>query len=274
MKTAAILVVYTEAFADTSIQLFVQMVRRIDAGAAIVVVNNHPSLQCSAVEGVTVLRGHNVLHEFGAWQTGLDHLVATHGRSAWQGMILANDTYCHYRPMGALEQAAFVRGARKALATTQPEAHGELAYSPGRRPYVHTGVTTNCWIATYLFVISRAAMDALNWKLHPSLQEVERWAPCGDTEEDFFSAQMDAGLRHHFCAWLFGREQLPRWRRWAPLNAGNHARMQGKAHALVCEQYISLEILRAGGRLRSVFHDPWIQVHRQLLARVRGRKAA
>lgn len=268
MNTAGILVVYSEAFVDTAIHRFTDLVRRIDPTAEVVVVSNNPRLRPAVRPGVTVLPGSNVLHEFGAWQTGLDHLRGLAGAAALRGVVLANDTFCHYRFMGALEQAAFARAARRSLARRTSDANGDLAYLPSRRPYRFDGVELPAWIATYLFTLNRAALDSIGWTLQPPLAQIERWAPCGPREDAFFASDLDADLSHHFQAWLFGRPPLPGWRRCAPLHEGNHALMQDKARMLICEQLLTANLLRQGGRVWSVFDQPAIYLAQRVLARL------
>lgn len=268
MKTAGILVVYTEAFADTAIHRFTDLMRRVDRDAAIVVVCNNARVRLGERPGVTVLQGSNVLHEFGAWQSGLDHLRALPDAEGLRGVVLANDTFCHYRFMGGLEQAAFTRAAQRTLGRNRPDVNGDLARLPGRKPYRFDGVPIQAWIATYLFTLNRAALDGIGWTLQPAMSEVERWAPCGPHEDGFFAADLDRDLNHHFQAWLFGRPPLPGWRRCAPLQQGNHAMMQGKAHALICEQLLTANLLRHGASVWSVFDQPTIFVAQRLLARL------
>lgn len=267
MTTAAILVVYSEAFADTAIQVFTDLVRRIDPQAQLIVVNNNARLQLKPYDHVRVLSGSNELHEFGAWQTGIDHLRQQAGVAALRTLVLANDTFCHYRAMGALEQGAFVRATRATARTHRAAACGELSYAPNDQAFGILGVRMSRWIATYLFALNRSALEALDWQIHPGLAEVARWAPCGPTEDSFFSQEMEAGLRQRFGGWLFGRDGLPRWRRWAPLSPENHAQMRGKAHAMVCELLLTARLLQRGARLRSMFHLPLIYPLRRLLQR-------
>lgn len=267
MKTAAILVLYTEAFADTAVQVFARMVRRVDAGCRVIIVSNNPWIKLEAAGGVTLLQGDNKLHEFGAWQIGLDHLRSEAAMASLDLVWFANDTFCHYRSMGAMEQAAFVRSARAVARAGGAEACGELALSPWRKRYNFDGVEMDRWIATYLFALNRHALDAIGWCLRPQLEQVERWAPCGPSEAEFFAPEMAPLISKHFCNWLFGPPGKMRWRRAAPLSPANHALMQGKAHALVCEQILSAELVRGHTRLRSVFHTLPMRVLRKLLAR-------
>lgn len=269
MKTAAILVVYSKAFADTAIQVFLTMIRRIDPDAVVIVVNNNEllKLELTPFEGLICLQGDNVLHEFGAWQRGLERLHDLPGFSDLQTLVFANDTFCHYRAMGVLEQAAFVDAAKRAARTSRGVACGEVSYGPDRAFHEFLGARMNRWIATYLFTLNRPALEGIAWKIHPELSDVEHWAPCGLTEEEFFSSEMDDGLRHRFCAWLFGRGDLPRWRRSAPLSAENHTSMKGKAHAMVCELMLAARLMKSGSKIKSVFRQPLIYMLRRLLSR-------
>jgi hypothetical protein len=269
MKTAAILVVYSKAFADTAIQVFLNMIRRIDESAVVIVVNNNELLELDLthVEGLVCLQGSNVLHEFGAWQQGLDRLRVSPGFSELRSVVFANDTFCHYRAMGALEQAAFIDASKRSARASQGIACGEVSYGPARAFHEFLGVQVNRWIATYFFTLNRPALEGISWRIHPDISEVECWAPCGPTEEEFFSPEMDDGLRHRFCAWLFGRGDLPRWRRAAPLNPENRQAMRGKAHAMVCELVLAVTLLKSGSKIKSVFRHPIIYLGRRIFGR-------
>lgn len=265
MKTAGILVVYSEAFADTAIRLFAWMVRRIDPDAGIVVLCNNTQLQLKSYEGVTVLQTSNFLHEFGAWQSGLDHVRGMDGAQQLQSVIFANDTFCHYRPMGVLEQAAFLQGAVDGARNGKPAACGELALLPDRSAYTYGGTRMNEWIATYFFAVNRPALDGIGWRMHPPIEEVSRLVPGGLDEAGFFAPELDPKLRHHFGAWLFGSTEIPTWRRSRPLDADNHDMMMGKAHMLICEQDLTARLRRCGTRIHSVLHTRSIYLLKNLL---------
>ncbi len=267
MHTAGILVVYSEAFADTAIRLFAQMVRRVDPGAAIVVMCNNTALRLKPYEGVTVLQTRNFLHEFGAWQSGLEHVRGLAGAQLLRSVIFANDTFCHYRPMGILEQAAFLQGAVDAARSKLPTACGDLALLPDRASYDYAGTRMTAWIATYFFALNRPALDGIGWRMHPTVEEIRRWVPGGADEAAFFAPDLDSRLQHHFRAWLFGSDEIPTWRRSHPLDADNRAMMTGKADMLICEQDLSARLLRCGTRIRSVLHARWIYVLKNLLVR-------
>jgi hypothetical protein len=174
MNTAGILVVYSEAFADTAIRLFAWMVRRVDREAKIVVLSNNRLLRLKSYEGVTVLETSNHLHEFGAWQTGLDHVRGLPDAHGLQSVIFANDTFCHYRHMGVLEQAAFLQGAVDVARSAAPVACGDLASLPDRAAYNFDGTRMKSWIATYFFALNRRALEGISWRMHPPIEDVRR----------------------------------------------------------------------------------------------------
>ncbi len=267
MNTAGILVVYSEAFADTAIRLFARMVRRVDPNATVVVMCNNRALHLKPYEGVTVLETSNFLHEFGAWQSGLEHVRGLAGAELLQSVVFANDTFCHYRPMGVLEQAAFLQGAVDAARSKVPLACGDLALLPDRAPYDYVGTRMSNWIATYFFALNRSALEGIGWRLHPGVEEIRRLVPGGVDEAAFFAPELDARLRHHFRAWLFGSDAIPTWRRSHPLKPDNCAMMMGKADMLICEQDLSARLLRCGTTIRSVLHTRWIYVLKNLLVR-------
>jgi hypothetical protein len=267
MNTAGILVVYSEAFADTAIRLFAWMVRRVDREAAVVVLSNNQALRLKHYDGVTVLQTSNFLHEFGAWQTGLDHVRGLPGADQLRSVIFANDTFCHYRPMGVLEQAAFLQGAVNGARAATPAACGDLALLPDRAPYTFDGTRMKEWIATYFFAVNRRALEGIGWRMHPPVEDVMRSVPGGLDEDRFFSAELDPRLRQHFCAWLFGSTKIPTWRRSRALDADNHDMMVGKAHMLICEQDLSARLLRCGTKIHSVLHARWIYLIKNLLLR-------
>jgi hypothetical protein len=267
MNTAGILVVYSEAFADTAIRLFAWMVRRVDPGAAIVVMSNNMALQLKNYDGVTVLQTSNFLHEFGAWQSGLDHVRGLPGAQLLQSVIFANDTFCHYRAMGVLEQAAFLQGAVDCARAATPAGCGDLALLPDRSFYNFDGTRMREWIATYFFALNRRALEGIHWRMHPPVEDVRRWVPGGLDEAAFFAADLDQRLRDHFCAWLFGSTEIPTWRRSSSLDEGNREMMVFKAYMLICEQDLSARLLRCGTKLHSVLHARWIYILKNLLLR-------
>jgi hypothetical protein len=259
-RTAAILVVYSDEFAGPALQRFQALIRRVDRRCQLVVVTNNRHLKVSMPAGVTLLQGNNVLHEFGAWQTGLDHLRRQPDFDGIDAVIFGNDTFCHHRRMGRLETLAFAMGSAKVARSRAAMACGEL--STFGEEFTFRDVALRKWICTYLFTLNRDALARLDWKVHASMEEIRSWVPGGIVEDSFYAPHMNVTLREHLVAWLFGRAGMPQWRKGAPLTAANAEAMQAKAFAIISEKILTTSLMKAGVQIVSVFHQPAIYAAR------------
>ncbi|MDB5893960.1 MAG: hypothetical protein JWQ88_1491 [Rhodoferax sp.] len=261
--TAAILVVYSDEFAGPALARFQAIVQRVDRHARLVVVTNNRQLKLAVPPGVTLLQGNNVLHEFGAWQTGLDHLRAQPDFDGIDAVIFGNDTFCHHRRMGRIEALAFSLGSARVAKARKAMACGEL--STFGETFSFRDVALRKWICTYLFTLNRNALTALDWKVHASMEEIMAWVPGGTDEDRFFAPAMDATLREHLVAWLFGRPGMPQWRKGAALTAANAEAMRAKAFAIMSEKILTTSLMKSGVEIVSVFHQPAIYAARWVL---------
>lgn len=231
------------------------MLRKVDKNGIFIVVNNNPNLVVPVSDDVVLLSGDNILHEFGAWQLGLDYLNGLANRVNLSCVIFGNDTFCHHRQMGAVEKFSFSRSFTMAKREVRPFASGEVTSYGGS--FVLDGVSANGWICTYLFSINRAALDLLNWRIHEAYTEVKKWVPGGNDEASFFRSTMDESLKSHLTGWLFGRPGLPRWYRSEPLQESNEKFFCDKALTIMCEKLLTVRLMRSDVNIYSVF-EPWL----------------
>jgi len=230
-------------------------------------VNNNPNLLVPVSDDVVLLSGDNILHEFGAWQLGLDYLSGLPDRVNLSCVIFGNDTFCHHRQMGPVEKFSFSRSFAMAKCETRPLASGELASYGGS--FVLDGISANGWICTYLFSINGAALDLLNWRIHDAYKEVKKWVPGGNDEASFFRSTMDESLKSHLTGWLFGRPGHPRWYRSESLQESNKNFFTDKALTIMCEKLLTARLMRNNIKIYSVFAPGLIACMRRWSSRIR-----
>jgi len=260
---AAILVLYSPAYSRRSLAVLQRLLRRVDEEYRLVAVCNHAGLEVAPGPNLSVIQGHNSLGEFGAWDQGLAYLSGQPGCASPRLFVFANDTFCHHRPFGLPEEWIFSRSFRQ-LAGMQRAIAGEL--STFGEPFYLGGQRLDDWVSTYLYAMTPALLDALDWRIAPEDGVLERHVRGGLDEREFFAPELDAALAAHLRGWLFGGRTQRVWRNAAPLSQQNRDYMLRKARAILCEKLLSARCRSLGAG----FLDPYACFEGRAMRAARG----
>jgi hypothetical protein len=252
---AGVLVLWDSAKAESSVHEFQEVLRALDSDNRIIVVSNNPTLRLQQ-QGVELAFWNNQLREFGAWDHGLT-LIEQEQRNHLSLVVFANDTFLFHRSWGRLERYAFVKGMRF-IARHDRGLAG--AASTFHQPFRLRDVVQQQWISTYLFAITPALLQDLDWKLSAEQSLFAEMLTERDDEEVFFSMAMDRALSTHLVGWLFGRPGQHAWRNSTPLTASNLADFIGKAQSILCEIALTARCLSAGATIHDVNRDILIRL--------------
>lgn len=177
-----------------------------------------------------VMRHDNSGMEFGAYQAGLDRLLA---KCDPDWILIANDTFATRHNFATAYRTKLC--AELDRIDSWPTIVGQLESMP--RSYRVAGLRTNRWITTNLFAINRAARQALGGRIYRP--EIEAQVVETSEMSTFFSLAVDPVLRHHLEAFLFRAHPGWHWYASDPLHPTNAARMAGKARSILQEKYLS-----------------------------------
>lgn len=261
-RIVGILVFYSESYRDRALAEFRALLAGFGQPFVLLALSNNPDLDLSGAEGCRVLPGDNAVHEFTAWQAGLDHCRDQGLDRDARLYVLANDTFCHHRSFGGFEAwvfgSAFRRLLRRRAAAFAGETFG-LA-----EPVRVDGRAIPAWVSTYLFALNRAGMERLGWQVAMPRAELDAYVAGGTEAGSFFTDRLSENLRRHLCGWLFEPETRPRWRRSAALDAANAGMMAAKARAIVSEKLLSARAAAAGVRIEGVYRPFRVRLLRRL----------
>jgi hypothetical protein len=112
-----------------------------------------------AVDGAEVIRHDNSGMEFGAYQAGLDRLLADHDPE-W--VLFANDTFATHHSFGTVYRRKLAAETGRGHAV--PAIIGQVVYLP--RSFTVEGLRTYRWISTNLFALNREARRALDGRVY------------------------------------------------------------------------------------------------------------
>lgn len=181
-------------------------------------------------EASVVIQHDNSGMEFGAYQAGLDRLLAEF-EPEW--VLFANDTFSTHHSFGAVYCEKLVGDLARDFA--HPALVGQVVSLP--RSYEIEGLRTHRWMTTNLFALNRAAIRALNARVYrPDLDSL---VTATSEMSAFFSSRVDAVLREHLEAWLFRAHAGWHWYASEPLQPANARRMARKARSILQEKYLA-----------------------------------
>ena len=238
-----VLALYHEAYLLPTLRV----VERIGSGLSprqTVFVANHDDVHqiMAAMHGdrsetCEVLRHDNSDLEFGAYQAGINRLLA---RMDADWIVIANDTCATHGNFAKVYRDRLV--AELGRPRDHPVIVGRIhALS---RSYQLAGFRTNRWIQSNLFAINRAALRALGTRVFSP----ETGALITDSSElsEFFSPSVDPVLRDHLGMWLFRTRGGPHWYASEPLQPQNAAKMARKARSILHEKHLSAALDACG----------------------------
>ncbi len=246
-----ILVVYSESYFLNAVEKFEKILSGVSSDRIIVVVSNNPNLTLER-EGFEFTHWNNDLSEFGAWQHGINYWKSkNNSESKVCAFVFANDTFCHHRNFGVLEMAIF-RNSIKKIADGDAHAIGDVNKSVNK--YKIEGFEINYWISTYLFALSFEVLNRLNWAVVPEKKLIRGYVNFYPGSKSIFGDKIDANLKLHIENWLFRKGRIDAWYKADTLNDDNADMFARKATSIICEKWLSVNILRAGFDIVPVFN--------------------
>ena len=166
LRPAVVSVHYYPEYVERSIRHLRRICDRLQPERCVLVANNRavlPALQEAAgrsAHAASVLLHDNSGLEFGAYQAGLDHLLAA-GEPDWT--VILNDTFaihqCFSRPM----RRHFVQAVTTIEDRDTPIVVGQVESLP--RSFDLLGLRMHRWITTNAFAVNRGALRALSHRL-------------------------------------------------------------------------------------------------------------
>jgi hypothetical protein len=244
-RAAVVSVHYYPEYVEQSLRHLREICERVKPERCVLVANNPavlPALEEAArrsTYGESVLLHDNSGLEFGAYQAGVDRLLAV-GEPDWT--VILNDSFaihqCFSRPM----RHRFVHAVTTIADRDTPIVVGQLESLP--RSFELLGLRTHRWITTNVFALNRGALRALKHGLRCAEPDelVAGFAPA----EAFFSARLDPVLREHLGHWLFVPRGALSWYRAAPLDEQSAPVFARKARSILQEKYLSARLEAAG----------------------------
>ena len=261
--TTGILLAYYPPYFNEAVRQFNRLLETLPGRYSIVVVNNGPAPGQPGRDHVVVISGDNSTREFSGWDAGVEHCRRNGLLEDSDLVVFANDTSCHHNKFGPFTQSAFRRALRRLLeAPHEPVAAGEI-HALGK-PFVIDGLTSDRWIATYLFGLSRAAMLRLGC-LTPPRPLRDFYCEPEPGRLKFASDVVSPNLARHIEDWLLGSGNT-RWPGNAAIGARTLAQLRGKADSVLCEKHLSARLLANGGSLVDVFGSPVLRHLRRIEA--------
>lgn len=260
-KVVGLLVVYYEDYFTSAVTRFESLLTQLSNDYLLILISNNSVLNSSSCSDHRLrLEGDNALREFSAWDKGLaycrDHqLLADDGL-----LVLANDTFCHHNHFGLITRRAFTSAFRDLLRkSNEPIIAGEV-HSFGH-DFQILGKSSSSWVSTYLFGMTAELFRRLG-RLTPETDMDSFFT--GQSEDDFISGPISKHLAKHIQSWLFSPERKNSWYRAGHLNYSNRNSYIGKAKSILCEKFLSAEVISIGGHIRSVFSNPIVRKARKL----------
>lgn len=256
-----ILLTYYPSYFDEAVSRFRAYLEGFPGTRSLVIVHNGPERQPREITDAVLIPGNNACREFSGWETGLAYCRSAGILDISDFVVFANDTFCHHNKFGPISRTAFRRSFQAAMAIRdEPVMVGET-FSLGL-PFSISGLTSDEWVATYLFGMNRCLLDRIS-ALTPDcslnnfyLQEDGRLR---------FSDLVSCNLARHIEHWL-SPDNKTHWRGLADDHDWDLRELQGKANAILCEKYLAAHVCECGGTLLNVFNSPRVRFLRKLEA--------
>ena len=179
---------------------------------------------------VTLVAHDNSDHEFGAYQAGLDQLLA---KADPDWVLILNDTFSIHKNFAAVTRERLLD--QLALDVDHPAIVGQV--DSLARSYEIRGARTHRWIRSNIFALNRAALAVLQGRIFRA--EVRDMVVDTGDMDFFFSPSMDPVLRRHLLVWLFRIAPGPQWYAAEPLTTENSNKMMHKARSILFEKHLS-----------------------------------
>lgn len=196
--------------------------------------------------------------EFGAWQTGVDALLAGGEVGAW---LMVNDTAGVNDPWPYAERVRLRRQADAAATASSPLLAGAL--KPAPPGCALQGRPLAAWVQSHAFVLSKEALRALDGGL---FDRTLFDGPAVAQGSISLPAVVSPALAEHVGGWLTRRGK-DGWRHHSGRTDVPDSLLRDKAGAILLEKRMAAVVLAAGGSLLDCSHapaGPWQRLQRRL----------
>jgi hypothetical protein len=234
-----VLVIYYEAYLPKIARVVSQFEKWGDVSSLRIVVNNakvDDATVGNSFSGVkvpvSIIRHDNVGFEFGAYQRGIDAVIAAQGEDV--NVLVLNDTVGTHQPINRL----FIRNLRDSIKSKEVRRAVGVTDGVTRRLYVN-GLHSVRWIRSNLLFMDAAALKSINYRIYAP--DIDPLIVANAREDLFFSADVALSLRQHIGDWLFGRGPMT-WYKAEPLSEHNCEKMAFKARCILQELYLSMRL--------------------------------
>jgi hypothetical protein len=233
-----VLTVFYPECLDASLRALQQLeleLQRRGARTRCLLVSNNQQLPLGAT-GYDWLKHDNTGMEFGAYQAGLDRITWSEDES--DVVLFVNDTLSTHHVLSRVIRSNLSEGIlRIAALSDTPAICGEVDVSA--RSFTVRGLKVVRWVSTWAFALNWQALQALAFRVY--VAELDADIQAEVAPHKFFTPGVDAVLRAHLSAWLFGAGASG-WQHAAPLSAENAESMARKARAIMQEKYLSARL--------------------------------
>ena len=234
-QVGIVCVLYYEDYVGPTLRALDRIRSEIGASRTVLVANGTSALPAilrndAARNDVDIIEHDNRGAEFGAYQAGIDRLLAS-GQPGW--VIFANDTFSTHGHFGSVHRRRLV--SELARDREHPTIVGRVESL--NRSFELAGHRSHRWVTTSIFAINSAALHTLEHRVYcPTLESL-----VDETADParFFAPDVSPVLRNHVANWLFGSGPYPTWYAASALTSQNAAKMARKARAILQEMHLS-----------------------------------
>lgn len=230
---ACVFVRYTGHYNKRASALISLLLFLLPMKTKLVVVDTFESLP-EAPKGSVHLRNDNQLHEFGAWQQGVDFLE-TDSEFENAALLLVNDTFCHHHDFGFWTFFAVALSCIQVSYGDSPRVSGFISTSSDKIFINNTAF--QYWISTYLFAVSASALTELRRRIVPvNFDENEFLCELDSEPLGLINNDQHRTLKDKIESWLtLSGSSTPKWRRAEVLTRETHPRLRCKARSIILE---------------------------------------
>ncbi|MFN7642001.1 MAG: hypothetical protein ACK5PW_02755 [Burkholderiales bacterium] len=213
-----------------------------------------------------VIEHDNSNWEFGAWQRGLDQLMAE--GLPFRGVLLVNDTFgVHDRADPSMVRRRPVQVVRT-LARRRPAVSGRVDSAQRWLP-MH-GISSDRWIRSNVVCLNRAALSAISCRIEDR-SACLRWIDPQAHGPLPLAADIDPELSAHLRAWLLpdAEPEGTKWYSAASIATADRAFVVNKILAILQELSLSRRLQAVGAQVLRFDPPPLTRVARRFAAAMR-----
>lgn len=251
-----VLLVYSKEYLRKAIDEMNFLAKTIGVDYKIIIINNNKDL---VVE--YSIQGDNSAYEFSGWDTALNY-IRENINEKLQGVVFANDTFCHHRKWGGFQRLKFSTSFKKMIFRNFSGICGDK--NSFMKDFNVLGENMNGWISSYLFFISPDIIFNKDFKFNMIDLYVKDWIiDINEKEGVVFSDHLDESLSIHLNNWLFPSENYG----WYRAKNTSIEQKASKLRSILNEKILTANILKLGGYVYDVNNITYFKYY-YLLKRV------